>query len=284
MSFLTKPELFGAQSGDEEWHDNKGRFKIPKVEAESNQETTDETDDETAAGIELVQLSVDDDATESEEEAVVTKPSLEPTENAAAAHRHKDVTREQIETSQETATTVMKPQTATPSTSKGKTTSPHTTDLEKRSFQIALAANNTLDESGSESDSNTPARVLRRNIDEVLRTPEVLTTLLRYSIESKLVIQLQNGERIVVGEDWCKDVEIPTKLKIKSEEKKKGSGKGKRSNQTQNHENAEAKEPEVTKNSSQHDAPELNDPKINKNETAAEPEATVNTSQDAVVQ
>jgi hypothetical protein len=82
------------------------------------------------------------------------------------------------------------------------------------------------DESDSESDSNTPARVLRRNIDELLRTPEVLTTLLRYSIESKLVIQLQNGERIVVGEDWCKDVEIPTKLKIKSEEKKKGSGKG----------------------------------------------------------
>jgi hypothetical protein len=40
MSFLTLPQLFGAQSGDEEWHDNKGRFKIPKVEAESNQETT----------------------------------------------------------------------------------------------------------------------------------------------------------------------------------------------------------------------------------------------------
>jgi hypothetical protein len=40
-------------------------------------------------------------------------------------------------------------------------------DLEKRSFQIALAAN-TLDESDSESDSNTPRRVLRRNIKEVL--------------------------------------------------------------------------------------------------------------------
>jgi hypothetical protein len=77
-----------------------------------------------------------------------------------------------------------------------------------------------------------------------------------------------------VGEDWCKDVEIPTKLKIKGEEKKKGSGKGKRSNQTQNHENAEAKEPEVTKNSGQHDAPELNDSTINKNEMAAESEAT----------
>ena len=33
-------------------------------------------------------------ATESEEEAVVTKPSLEPTENAAVAQRHKDVTKE----------------------------------------------------------------------------------------------------------------------------------------------------------------------------------------------
>ena len=56
MSFLTLPQQFGAQSGDKEWHDNKGRFKIPKVEAESNQEVTDETDGETAAGIEVVQL------------------------------------------------------------------------------------------------------------------------------------------------------------------------------------------------------------------------------------
>ena len=72
----------------------KAGSKSPKIEAESKKETTDGTDEETAAGIELVQLSVDDDATESEEEAVVTKPSLEPTENAAVAQRHKDVTKE----------------------------------------------------------------------------------------------------------------------------------------------------------------------------------------------
>jgi hypothetical protein len=146
----------------------------------------------TAAGIEVVQLSVGD-VTESEDEAVDTKPRMEPTDEAAAAHRHEDVTKEKIATSQGTATTEMRPQADAPSTSKGKTTSSHTTDLERRSFQIALAASNTLDESDSESDSNTPARVLRRNIDELLRTPEVLTTLMRYSIESKLVIQLQNG-------------------------------------------------------------------------------------------
>jgi hypothetical protein len=63
-------------------------------------------------------------------------------EEAAAAHRHKDVTKEKIETSQGTAPTEMRPQTNAPSTSKGKTTSPHTTDLEKRSFQIDLAASN----------------------------------------------------------------------------------------------------------------------------------------------
>jgi hypothetical protein len=167
-----------------------------------------------------VQLSVDDDETEPEEGAVVIIPILKPTENATAAQGHKSVTKKQNVTSQETATTAMGPQTATPSTSKGKTTSPHKTDLEKRSFQIALAAN-TVDESDSESDSNTPRRVLRRNIKEVLRTPEVLTTLLRHSIKSKLVIQLQNGERIVVGKDWCRNVEIPTRFKIRSEEGRK---------------------------------------------------------------
>ena len=77
MSFLTLPQQFGAQSGDEEFHDKKGRFIIPKVEVESNQEITDETDDETEAGIEVVQLSVGD-VTESEEEAVDTKPRKEP--------------------------------------------------------------------------------------------------------------------------------------------------------------------------------------------------------------
>ena len=60
-------------------------------------------------------LSVDD-GTESEDEAVDTKPRMEPTDEAAAAHRHKDVTKEKIETSQGTATTEMRPQTDTRST------------------------------------------------------------------------------------------------------------------------------------------------------------------------
>jgi hypothetical protein len=51
MSFMTKPELFGIQSGDEQWHDKKGRFKIIKIEPESNQE---ESEEESTDGIETV--------------------------------------------------------------------------------------------------------------------------------------------------------------------------------------------------------------------------------------
>ena len=171
----------------------------------------------------MVQLSVGD-VTESEEEAVDTKPRKEPTDESAAAHRHEDVPKEKahkkIATSQGIATREVRTPADVPSTSKGKTTSSHTSELERRSFQIALEANNTLDESDDESDSNTPARVLRCNIDELFRTPEVLATLLRYSIESRQEIQLQNGKRIIVGEDWCKDVEIPNKLKITNRKEK----------------------------------------------------------------
>jgi hypothetical protein len=60
-----------------------------------------------------VQLSVDD-VTESEDKAVDTKPRMDPMEEAAAAHRHKDVTKEKIETSQGTASTEMRPQTDAP--------------------------------------------------------------------------------------------------------------------------------------------------------------------------
>ena len=65
---MTKPELFGVQSGDEEWHDNKGRFIITKIEPESNQEPTDETDEEATDGIETV---VEDETGPEEGEVVI---------------------------------------------------------------------------------------------------------------------------------------------------------------------------------------------------------------------
>jgi hypothetical protein len=199
MTFMTKPELFGIQSGDEQWHDEKGRFKIIKIEPESNQESDEEATD----GIETVV----EDETGPEEGEVVIIPILKPTKNVKTAQGQKSVTKDA--TRQENAPTETGQETATPSTSKGNTTTPHRTDLERRSFQIALAADtldddgdSTVNESDSASDSNTPRRVLRRNIKEVLRKPEVLTTLLRHSIKTKLVIRLQSGEKVVVGEDW----------------------------------------------------------------------------------
>ncbi len=96
----------------------------------------------------------------------------------------------------------------------------------------------TVNESDSASDSNTPRRVLRRNIKEVLRKPEVLTTLLRHSIKTKLVIRLQSGEKVVVGEDWCRHVEIPSRFKIEREAEDS-------TNTTKTHTNVEANEPEA---------------------------------------
>jgi hypothetical protein len=89
MSFLTLPQQFRAQSGDEEYHDKKGNFIIPKTEVVSSYEITDETDDETEAGIEMVQLSVND-ATASEEEADGAKPTKEPTDEVAESPSHED--------------------------------------------------------------------------------------------------------------------------------------------------------------------------------------------------
>ena len=38
MSFLTLAEKFGVQSGDEEFHDEKGNFIIPKIEVMTSDE------------------------------------------------------------------------------------------------------------------------------------------------------------------------------------------------------------------------------------------------------
>ena len=227
--------------------------------------SSNENDDET--GIEIVQLSVNDE-TASEEEADGVRTTKEPTDEVAEAPSHevapKEKTHKKTTTSQGDATTGRQNPANVPSTSKGKTRSSHTSDLERRSFQIALETNNTRDESDDESDSNRPAKVLHRNIDDLFRTPEVLATLLRNSIESRQEIFLQNGERIIVGEDWCRDVIIPNTLKItqrkkqesEEEEKRKGNGKGKRTNTK---ETATAQEIEVTKDTSHELVQEIDD-------------------------
>jgi hypothetical protein len=170
-------------------------------------------------------------------------------------------------TSQDDVTTGRQNPANVPSTSRGKTGSSHTSDLERRSFQIALEINNTQDKSDEESDSNKPAVVLHRNIDHIIQNPEVLATLLRNCIESRQEIVLQNGEVMIAGENWCRDVIIPNSLKItprkkqksKKEEKQKGNGKGKRSNKNKTKENAGDQEIEVTQDNAQELVQEIDD-------------------------
>ena len=92
LSFLTLAEKFGVQSGDEQFHDEKGNFKIPKVEVI--------TSDEVGDGIESV-----DDKTTSEEEAedVETKEPAEETRvKSAEVPSHESAPREEtlMETTQ----------------------------------------------------------------------------------------------------------------------------------------------------------------------------------------
>ena len=80
-------------------------------------------------------------------------------------------------------------------------------------------------------------------------------------------IVLQNGEVMIAGENWCRDVIIPNSLKItprkeqksKKEEKQKGNGKGKRTNKNKTKEIARDQEIEVTKDNSQELVQEIDD-------------------------
>ena len=71
---------------------DKGRFIITKIEPESNQEPTDETDEEATDGIETVV----EDETGPEEGEVVIIPILKPTKNVTAAQGHKSDTRNKM--------------------------------------------------------------------------------------------------------------------------------------------------------------------------------------------